>query len=137
MFYPSDREFFFYFSPDLDIYQSHYSQFHNILDLNETKAQYIQYLRENYPKNPKEAKELYKKALSSKKKLITASNPNPFRTNEGLNEEDLLNIHLICADAIDSEPEQLSIFRRVAKAIKSDTHLGKIYLRIKALGKFN
>ena len=132
MFHPAERDYFFYFCPDSDIYQSHYAQFHNILDLNETKAQYVQLIKANFPKNPKEAKELYKKALISKKKIIKASNSHPFQSS-GLKEEELLNIHLICADTIDLEPEQKSMFRRVAKKQALSNDYRKIYLRIKAL----
>lgn len=135
-FQPVDREVIYYFHPDGDIY-NHYTETYNLMDLNETKAQFVEKIREASTlelKNPTKIKEFYTEAILSRSKVIKASSPHPFR--EGLNEQDILNLHLIFADTIDQQVADLSkkpLFTRVASENFTLPLYAKVYCKIKPL----
>lgn len=117
-FCPVDRNVIYYFQPDNDAY-SHYASTCDLLDLNGPRAEFVAKLKNRDWKNPiktaTQVKELYKEALLSGPKVIKATSPHPYR--DGLSDEDLINLHLVFADTIDQEIEDLSkksMFRRVA-----------------------
>lgn len=132
MFGPIDRDYYYYFSPDFDIYENHYSQFNDLVDLKVVKANFVKNIVEKQPKSAKEAKEIYIASLLLDKKVIKASNPHPY--HKGLDEEDLTNLHIICAELIDEEipVENKSMFRRVAgQSIDPLFAHRHVYLKIK------
>lgn len=135
MIKPTERNFFYNFSPDPDIYSTHYSQFANLVDLARVKDYFhvlINITKKQKNKiSAKDAKKLYIKALSSKNRVINASQKN--NDQNSLTENEIIQLNILAAETIDAEieVEQKPLFKRVANTKKILFPYRKIYLKIK------